>query len=151
MEMTNNLPVGFVEVMDEDEKMIMSLTAERKMSLCTMSAKNDKERATLYKAMNNPEKRLKDMINMEISVKDIYVEIVKCVNRETGEEQPAPRIVLIDDKGVGYQCVSKGILSALSKLFQVYGMPTWEKPIKLKVSQISKGTDKNILTLDPVI
>jgi SPP1 family phage portal protein len=68
-------------------------------------------------------------------------------NPETGEASTCPRVVLLDDKNVGYQCVSKGVFSSLSKMFQVFGVPaTWDKPIKIKVKQITKG-QKKILTL----
>lgn len=134
---------------DDDERMIVDLT-ERTTSYCSLVATTEDEKLTLYNAMNNPDKRLADMINEKISVKDVFVEVVKCENRETGEKQSCPRIVLIDTNGIGYQCVSIGIFSALKKLFSVFGEPgTWENPVTLKVKQISKG-DRKMLTLDVV-
>ena len=98
--------------------------------------------------MNNPDKRIKDCINEVVKVKNVFVEVVKCTNQETGEVSTATRIVLIDENGIGYQCVSLGIFSALKKLFAVYGEPTtWTKPIPIKIKQISKGV-KNLLTLN---
>ena len=54
---------------------------------------------------------------------------------------------IIDDKGKSYQAVSIGIYSALRKVIQVFGAPTWEKPIPLEVKQITKG-DRKMLTLN---
>ena len=115
-----------------------------------MTAETVEEKATLYNAMNNTEKRIKDCINEVIEIKDVFVEVVNCTNQETGECSRCPRTVLIDVNGVGYQAVSLGVFSALKKLFNVFGEPSeWEAPIKLKIKQISHGT-KNILTFDIV-
>jgi hypothetical protein len=129
------------------ENFIADLSATRVTSFCSLVATTPAQKAQLYKAMNNPEKRLGDCINMTINAKDIFAEVVECVNKDTGEAKKCPRIVIIDDKGVGYQCVSVGIFSAVKKLFQVFGLPTWQQPIKLKVVQITKG-DRKLLTLD---
>lgn len=133
---------------DEGFDLVADLTTA-KTQFSSVVAVTDEEKAKLYNAMNNPEKRLADCINMTINAKDLYVEVVNCTNKETGEVNACPRIVIIDDKGVSYQCVSIGIFSAFKKLIQVYGAPTWEKPLKLMVKQITKGQLK-MLTLDVV-
>lgn len=137
-------------VMDEDERFIMDLTAERKTQFCSMIPKNEDEEVVLFNAMNNPEKRIGDCINMTINVKHVFCEVVTCVNRETGESNLCPRIVLIDTDGVGYQAVSLGVFSALKKIFSIKGNPTtWKKPVKLQVVQITKG-DRKLLTFNMV-
>lgn len=134
----------------EDERFIMDLTAERKVQFCSMSPKNEDEEITLYNAMNNPEKRIGDCINMEIAIKHVFCEAVHCINRDTGEDSVCPRIVLIDEKGVGYQAVSLGIFSAIKKIFSIKGHPNkWKKPVKVQVVQITKG-DRKMLTLNMV-
>lgn len=119
------------------------------MQFSSMQATTDEEKVTLYNAINNPDKRLADCVNMKINVKDVYAEIVNCTNEETGEITACPRIVLIDDKKVSYQAVSVGIYSAIRKLIQIFGVPTWKKPITLEVKQITKG-NKRMLTLNVV-
>lgn len=116
---------------------------------CSMKAVSDEEKAKMFNAMNNPDKRLADCINMQIKAKDLYIEVVNCTNEETGETTACPRIVIIDDKGVAYQAVSLGIYSALKKVIQVFGAPTWEKPVVLEVKQVTKGS-KKMLTLNVV-
>ena len=134
----------------EDERFIMDLTAERHTQYCSLKPQNDNERIVLYNAMNNPEFRIGDCINKVINVKDVYCEVVTCVNKETGVSDLCPRIVLIDDKGAGYQAVSLGVFSALKKIFTVMGQPeTWEKPVKLEVKQVSRG-ERKLLTLNMV-
>lgn len=117
------------------------------LAFSSLQATTDEEKAQLFNAINNPEKRLADCINMTIKAKDLFVEVVNCTNEETGEVTACPRIVIIDDKGVSYQAVSLGIYSALKKVIQIFGTPTWEKPISLEVKQVTKGTRK-MLTLN---
>lgn len=137
-------------VMAEDERFIMDLTVERKTQFCSMIPKNEDEEIVLFNAMNNPEKRIGDCINMTINVKHVFCEVVTCVNRETGETNMCPRIVLIDTDGAGYQAVSLGVFSALKKIFAIKGSPTtWKKPVKLQVVQITKG-DRKLLTFNMV-
>ena len=139
-----------VVTMDDDEKMVADLTT-RRVSYCSLTAETAEEKTTLYNAMNNPQNRVKDCINETIALKDVFVEVVHCVNRETGESVAAPRVVFIDENGIGFQCVSTGVFSALKKLFAVFGEPkTWEKPVKIKIKQLNRGTDKSILTFDVV-
>lgn len=133
---------------DEGFNIAVDMTTA-KTQFCSMIAETDEQRAQLFNAMNNPDKRLADCINMQINAKDMYVEVVNCTNEETGETNACPRIVLIDDNGVSYQAVSIGIYSALKKVVQVFGTPTWEKPVPLKVVQVTKGTRK-MLTLNVV-
>lgn len=133
-----------------DRDFIGELTSRSAM-FSSMKADTEKEKIQLFNAMNNPEKRIGDEINMVINAKDLYCEVVDVnhVDEATGEvtHQTLPRIVIIDDKGVGHQCVSIGIYSAMRKLIAMFGEPTWEKPIPLKVKQITKG-DRKMLTLE---
>lgn len=134
----------------EDEQFIMDLTAERKIQFCSMIPKNEDEEVLLFNAMNNPEHRIGDCINMIIEVKDVFCEAVQCVSKDTGEVTTCPRIVLIDKEGKGYQAVSIGVYSALKKIFAVKGTPEkWKKPVKLEVKQISRG-ERKMLTFNMV-
>lgn len=134
----------------EDEGFSLSVDmTTAQTSFCSMMADSAQDKAKLFNAMNNPDERLSDCINKRIKAKDLYVEIVNCTNEETGEVTACPRIVIIDDQGKSYQAVSIGIYSALKKVIQVYGSPTWETPVTLEVKQITKGARK-MLTLNVV-
>ena len=133
---------------DEGFNVSVDMTSAQ-TQFCSMTANTHEEKAAMYNAMNNPNKRLADCINMQIKAKDLYIEVVNCTNEETGEVNACPRIVIIDDKGVSYQAVSIGIYSALKKVIQVFGAPTWDKPVTLEVKQITKGSRK-MLTLNVV-
>ena len=113
------VPAAMVETDDDGASMILDLTT-RRTSYCSLTAQTEEDKAVLFNAMNAPDQRLKEHINEVIRLKDIFVEVVYCTNEETGVVSPAPRIVLIDDGGVSYQCVSKGIFGAVKKLFAVF-------------------------------
>lgn len=125
------------------ETMEQQLSAPNDM-YCTMEVKTQEDRMALFNIMNSPDEKLAEHINEIISLRHIFTEMVDVTNEETGELEKAPRIVLIDENGKSYSCVSRGILGALKKLFQCFGMPTvWTAPLKIKVlQQQGKGTNK---------
>ena len=111
------------------------------------SVKTPEDKKRLVNAMNNPDKRLADVVNTVIAVRDLYVEQVEMANQETGELQTCPRIVLIEAEGVSYGCVSYGVLGSLKKIMAVYGPPTWDDHVTVKPVFVSKGNDRRILSL----
>lgn len=147
-EIQNNSVAVMNRYADEGFSIVADMTSAQ-TQFCSMKAESKEEKAALYNAMNNPDKRIGDCINMTIAARDLYIEVVNCTNEETGEVTACPRIVIIDDKGVSYQAVSIGIYSALKKVIQVFGVPTWDEPVRLEVKQITKGSRK-MLTLNVV-
>ena len=141
-----NQPAPLNRFADEGFNIEIDLSTAKTQD-CSVSATTDTEKAKVYNAMNNPDERIADNINKVIMAKDLYIEVVDCTNTETGEITPCPRIVIIDDKGRSYQAVSLGIYSALRKVIQIFGAPTWEKAIPLEVKQITKG-ERKMLTLN---
>ena len=142
----NRTPANRFE--DEGFNIVVDMTSAQ-TQFCSMQAATRAEQAAVYNAMNNPDKRLADCINMQIKAKDLYIEVVNCTNEETGEVNACPRIVIIDEAGVSYQAVSIGIYSALKKAIQCFGAPTWHEPVTFEVKQITKGNRK-MLTLNVV-
>lgn len=133
---------------DEGFSIVADMTTAQ-TQFTSMVAETPEEKAKLFNAMNNPDERLANCINMQIKAKDLYIEVVNCTNEETGEVTACPRIVIIDENGKSYQAVSIGIYSALKKVIQVFGSPTWAEPVTLEVKQITKGARK-MLTLNVV-
>jgi len=113
---------------------MMQATAGAQYSSFVPTTKEDK--ALLFNAMSNPDKALGDCINISINIKHILAEEVELTNEQTGELEPAARVVIIDDKGVSYNTVSKGIFGDVKRLIASFGEPgEWEKPIKVTVRQ----------------
>lgn len=119
-------------------------------SYCSFKADTKEAKVKLYKAMTQADKRLSDCINSTILVKDVFFEEASIVNTETGEVTKTPRIVLFDKDGTSFACVSFGIMNALKRMFAVFGEPTWDEPIAVKVIQIN-NKDRKMLSLDVVL
>lgn len=135
---------------DEQPELVEIMTS-RALSFCSFVPKTDKEKIQLFNLTNTPEKHIKDEIKDVIAVKDVFVEMVPMLNQKTGEVVDSPRIVLIDDKGVGHTCVSTGVYGSIRKMFLSFGTPDkWTKPVKVMPMLINKGTDRSILTLSVV-
>ena len=128
-----------------EQTLLTDLENQTKAFYTSMKGDTVEEKAKLFNAMNNPDKRISDMIGKIINVKDVFVEEVRFADEETGEITFAPRIVVIDTNGESYQAVSVGVMSAFKKLFQLFGQPTWPEGIPLEVKQVKNGKN-NILT-----
>lgn len=144
--------------MKNENTMMLSAVNAMQESYLSANPSTQDEKINILNAVMNPQHRVADYINLVINVKDVYAEIVMMDQKkkddsgklvETGEKVPTPRVILIDDKGEGYQCVSWGIYSALNKIMAFMGEPTWDTPLPLKVTQTQKGTNSILgLTVD---
>ena len=143
-----NVQETAVAVMENTRKEVaLDLVGEQKSSFTSLKNETNEEKQIMYKAMSNPDKRLGDCINQVIFAKDLFMEEVNMTNEETGEVTTCPRIVIIDKDGTSYQSVSFGIFNALKRVISVFGSPTWEQPIPLKVIQVTRK-EKKMLSLD---
>ena len=114
---------------------------------CSFIAESNDDKAKLYNALNSPEVRIADHIGKEINVKDVIIEPVDIVDEKTGEARTTPRVTLIDVNGHTYTATSYGIYNSLKRIFGLYGSPTWEEGIPVRVRQITNGANR-IFTLD---
>lgn len=112
-------------------------------------AESNNDKAKLYNALNSPEVRIADHIGKEINVKDVIIEPVEIVDEKTGEVRTTPRVTLIDVNGHTYTATSYGIYNSLKRIFGLYGSPTWEEGIPVRVRQLTNGANR-IFTLDIV-
>jgi len=78
-----------------------------------------------------------ELKNKPAKIQHVIVHAATIVD-EGGIESPVRRVVLVDDKGVAYACVSEGVLSSLQQLAAVFGAPPWDPGIKLRL--IEKNT-----------
>lgn len=114
---------------------------------CSLIAADDQSRITLYNACSSP-KQLSDMINKQIKLLHVYVEVIQVISEQSGERVNVPRVVLIDDHGVGYQAVSIGIYNAVKRLLQTFGDPTtWSKAHTVEVQNVSLKNGQHTFSL----
>ncbi len=113
------------------------------LSFCSIPMDTPAEKAAVYNMISNPTNRLSSLINTTIMVKDVFFEPATFTDSETGEVSTGSRIVLIDDLGNSYACASKGVYNSLRRLVAMFGLPTWEPALPVKVRQIEQ---KNLIT-----
>ena len=136
------------ELITSDDNSIKGQLISSGDQFCSMTANTPEQKKILFKAMNSPDHKLADFINKKIRIKDMYCEIVTIADQNTGEIVKLPRIVLIDEKGVGYQCVSNGIFMGLKKLVAIFGEPTWKQPIEIEIKNVKTRNGYTALTFD---
>lgn len=116
----------------------------------------------LYNAINSPDERLKNVINMPLKVKDVVIRKVELVGRivndGTGDtddtENPFTtdrgresfRVILLDVDGKSYTATSTGIYNSVCTLRSVFGGLHFEEGLNMVVKQISTRNG-NTLTL----
>ena len=126
-------------------------TSNNSSMYCSIKGETVQDKVAIFNAISNPKNNLSDCIGMTIDVKDVvahYVHVESTIN--PGEIVSAPRIVLIGADGVTYACVSTGIMQALKQIFMLFGMPTWETPVRVKVVQKTGRKGFRFLSLELV-
>ena len=115
---------------------------------CTMKAEDKKAKATLYNACSNP-KKLSECINLPIKMIHFYVEVIQVANETTGEIVSVPRVVIIDEKGKGYQAVSVGIYNSIKRIVSMFGNPTdWDSPVTVIVKNVDLKNGQHTFNLE---
>jgi hypothetical protein len=117
-------------------------------SMCSFKVETLEEKKILFKVATAPDHNVAEFIGKTINIKDVYAEVVHMTNPDTGEVTDGIRMVIIDDKGVSYQCVSSGMWNAFSRMRAIFGNPTYEPAIPIEIKQIDKGVNKKILSFD---
>ena len=115
-------------------------------TFCSKKVDNNEERKELFNALETCDALLNDCVGQEINIKDVYCEEHEEVNDE-GVKVVKYRTILFDVNGQTYATGSYGIFNIIRKLMAIYGMPTWEEGIKVKVAKRPLGNGKSTLTL----
>ena len=119
-------------------------------SYCSIKGDTHEAKVAMYNAINSPDHKLSDFVGKKLNIKDISIERVENMNDETGEMAANARVVLIDENGESYTCVSSGIYSAIKKLVAVFGEPTWEPALPVEVQNISTKKGRKTMTLKAI-
>ena len=116
-------------------------------SYCSIKGDTREALVAMYNAINSPDHKLSDFVGKKLNIKDISIERVENMNDETGGMAANARVVLIDENGESYSCVSSGIYSAIKKLVAVFGEPTWEPALPVEVQNLSTKKGRKTMTL----
>lgn len=119
-------------------------------SFCSFDTSTVEGKKRVFRAMSNPDVRLKSMINKQIKVVDVFAKATTLTNEDTGEIKDGVTVVFFDDLGVSYASTSTGVANATRAMLEIYGEPaTWTEPVTIMPKEVSvkKG---NMLTFEIV-
>lgn len=119
-------------------------------SYCSIKGDTREAKVAMYNAINSPDHKLSDFIGKKLNIKDISIERVENPSDETGDMVANARVVLIDENGESYTCVSSGIYSAIKKLVAVFGEPTWEPALPVEIQNLSTKKGRKTMTLKAI-
>lgn len=119
-------------------------------SYCSIKGDSREALVAMYNAINSPDHQLSNFVGKKLNIKDISIERVENMNEETGEMVANARVVLIDENGESYTCVSSGIYSAIKKLVAVFGEPTWEPALPVEVQNLSTRKGRKTMSLKAI-
>lgn len=117
----------------------------------SINATTAEEKKKIYNALESCDALLNDLVGKEINIKDFYIEEnhrdeVDEITKET-KLKVKYRTILFDTEGKTYATGSYGVYNALRKICLVYGYPTWEDGILVRVEKKPMGNGRSQLTL----
>lgn len=144
---TSEPAVSSLSVMDNS---VMAVHSALGGSFCSFDTSTVEGKKRVFRAMSNPDVRLKSMINKQIRVVDVFAKATTLTNEDTGEVRDGVTVVFFDDLGVSYASTSTGVANATRAMLEIYGEPAnWTEPVTIMPKEVSvkKG---NMLTFEIV-
>lgn len=153
-------------IREESEKMDLTMFNERNnFEVFTTLNTDDKDaKIKLYNTMQEGcDALVNDLKGTIINLVDVYIEkkdVAKLDEKtnmpiisEIGEIETETkfRTILFDDEGKSYASGAYGIYNSLGQIFRIFGRPTKENPIKVKIGEKTTRTGRKSLILTVVM
>lgn len=154
----NNEEVMERGLISQDESIFKS--ANKKM-FCTMDLKEHDNMVALYNSLQQCDVKINDVKNSTIEVVDVFVEEKEVAQRdektdevlrdENGEVLTKTRFrtILFGSDGKTYVSAAYGVYNSLKQIIPIFGNPSKENPIKVKVGtrKLRSGKESLVLTV----
>lgn len=134
-EQTTTIPVQSEIALTEDTtapgvgREIVAITKGEAAFYSSIQGTDMNAKVQTLEAMSNAE-NLADNLGVTIELRNVIIQEVTLVNKETGKIDDAPRITLIAEDGKSYVATSVGVFSSIKQLLGVAGEPqTWGQAI----------------------
>jgi len=89
----------------------------------------------IVSATNNAE-QVSENIGTLINLANVVVQEIELENEKTKKLEPNTRIVLVDEDGTAFSCVSIGVFRALENIFGIVGYPhEWNGPLPIVIEE----------------
>lgn len=143
----------------QDESIFKSTNRE---TFCTMNLDDEDNKISLYNSLQGCDVRLNDIKGTVLSVVEVFIEKKEVAERdektdeiiydeETGEIKTKIkyRTILFDDEGKTYVSSAYGIYNSLRQIISIFGNPSKDNIIKVKVGtkKLNNGKESLILTV----
>lgn len=128
---------------------IAELTGQQQHVTTSLDLKSNDGRKAMIKCLQDCDARLTDQVNVELGIVNFLAHNVSIANKEGTGYTEAVRLVVIDDKGLRYECVSTGLVESLGHLLFLFGEPPWVNPVRVKV-RTKRNKERNIYWFEPV-
>lgn len=141
---------------NEVKNELMTINEKRNETVqrCTLDLTEEDNQIKLYNILTgDADVLLNDAIDQIITMTGAYINKhpSAIVDEESGEITGTTtkyQIILFDNEGKTYATGSYGVYNALSMIFSIFGEPSEERPIKVKVSKkATKKSGHSTLTL----
>ena len=135
--------------------------SKNKEMFCTMDLEEQENMVKLYNSLQECDVKINDLKGSEIEVVDLFVEKKEVAERdektdeiiydENGEVKTKTRFrtILFDKDGKTYVSAAYGVYNSLRQIIPIFGNPTKENPIVVKVGtrKLRSGRESLILTV----
>ena len=135
--------------------------SKNKEMFCTMDLEEKENMIKLYNSLQECDVKINDLKGSEIEVVDLFVEKKEVAERdektdeiifdENGEVKTKTRFrtILFDKDGKTYVSAAYGVYNSLRQIIPIFGNPTKENPIVVKVGtrKLKSGKESLILTV----
>lgn len=143
----------------QDDSIFQSANKEM---FCTMDLEDKGNMVALYNSLQECDVKLNDIKGTTIEIVDLFVEKKEVAERdektdevivdeETGEVKTKTRFrtILFGTDGKTYVSAAYGVYSSLRQIIPIFGNPSKENPIKVKVGtrKLRSGRESLILTV----
>ena len=140
-------------VVAENNQLTVSDRINETVKRCTLNLDEEDNQVALYNVLTgDADELLNDMVDQTIVMTGAFMDKhpAPVVDEGTGEvigTTSKYRIIIFDDEGKTYATGSYGIYNALLMIFDIFGEPSVEHPIKVKVSKKATANGHSTLTL----
>ena len=140
-------------VVADNNNLTISDRINETVKRCTLDLSDEDNATDLYNVLTgDADALLNDMVDQEIVMTGAFMDKhpAPVVDEGTGEvigTTSKYRIIIFDDEGKTYATGSYGIYNALTMIFEIFGEPSKEHPIKVKVSKKATANGHSTLTL----
>lgn len=136
-------------------------SSDKKM-FCTMDLEEKENMVKLYNSLQECDVKINDIKGSEIEVVDVFVEKKEVAQRdektdevltdeETGEVKTKTRFrtILYGSDGKTYVSAAYGVYNSLRQILPIFGNPSKENPITVKVGtrKLRSGKESLVLTV----